>query len=164
MKQQSQNVRLTKVKQNAPDNINKETHQDKPQAKLRDIYIKIYLASDTVHSNQTGRLLATSSSGHKYIMVLVKIDGNFIDTEPMKNKTEGSMIKAYLALRECLTATGIVKPMTHIMDNEASAEYKKVICENCTIQLVLPKKSQMQPCIKSNTNIYKPLPCNPCGR
>ena len=31
-------------------------------------------------------------------MVLVEIDGNYIDAEPMKNKTEGSMIKAYLAL------------------------------------------------------------------
>jgi hypothetical protein len=37
------------------------------------------------------------------------------------------MIKANLALWECLTATGIVNPTTHIMDNEASAEYKKVI-------------------------------------
>jgi hypothetical protein len=32
----------------------------------------------------------------------------------------------------------MVKPTTHIMDNEASAEYKKVICKNCTIQLVPP--------------------------
>jgi hypothetical protein len=29
---------------------------------------------------------------------LVKIDGNYIDIEPTKNKIEGSMIKAYLAL------------------------------------------------------------------
>jgi hypothetical protein len=31
-------------------------------------------------------------------MVLVEVDGNFIDTELMKNVTAGSMIKAYLAL------------------------------------------------------------------
>jgi hypothetical protein len=91
-----------------------------------------------VHFDQTGRFPATSSSGNKYIMVLVEIDGNYIDSEPMKNKTEGSMIKAYLALWERLTATGTVKPTTHIMDNEASAEYKKVIRKNCTIQLVPP--------------------------
>ena len=71
-------------------------------------------------------------------MVLVEIDGNYIDAETMKNKTEGSMIKAYLALWERLTATGMVKPTTHIMDNEASAEYKKVICINCTSQPVPP--------------------------
>ena len=63
-------------------------------------------------------------------------DSNYIDAEPMKNKTEGSMIKAYLALWEHLTATETVKPTTHIMDNEASAEYKKVIHKNCTLQLV----------------------------
>jgi hypothetical protein len=52
----------------------------------------------------------------------------------MKNKTEGSMIKAYLVLWERLTETGTVKPTTHIIDNKASAEYKKVIRKNCTIQ------------------------------
>ena len=142
MKQQRQNVRSTKIKQNTTDNggNDDDDHDDqfKPKAKHKDIYIKIYLANDTVHFDQTGRFPATSSRGNKYIMVLVEIDGNYIDAEPMKNKTEGSMIKAYLALWERLTATGTVKPTTHIMDNEASAEYKKVIRKNCTIQLVPP--------------------------
>jgi hypothetical protein len=31
-------------------------------------------------------------------MVLVEVDGNYIDAEPMKNKSEGAMIKAYIAL------------------------------------------------------------------
>jgi len=101
-------------------------------------YIKIYLANNTVHFDQTGHFPAMSRRGNKYIMVLVEIDGNYIDAEPMKNKTEGSMIKAYLALWERLTETGTVKPTTHIMDTEASAEYKKVIRKNCTIQLVPP--------------------------
>ncbi len=70
--------------------------------------------------------------------MLVEINGNHIDAESMKIKTEGSMIKAYLALWECLTALGIIQQTTHIMDNEASAEYKKVIRKNCTIQLVPP--------------------------
>ncbi len=51
MTQQQQNARSTKVKQNAPDNLDKETHQAKLQAKLRDVYIKIYLASNKVHSD-----------------------------------------------------------------------------------------------------------------
>jgi hypothetical protein len=29
-------------------------------------------------------------------MVFVKIDGNYVDAEPMKSKREGAMIKAYL--------------------------------------------------------------------
>ncbi len=56
----------------------------------------------------------------------------------MKNKSEGSMIKANLALWNRLTASGIVKPKTHIMDNKASEEYKKEIRKNCMIQLVPP--------------------------
>ena len=95
MKQQCQNVRSTKVKQNATDNQEEETHKNKPQAKHKDMYIKIYLANDTAHFNQTGHFPALSSKGNKYIMVLVEIDGNYIDAELMKNKTEGSMIKAY---------------------------------------------------------------------
>ncbi len=39
MKQQRQNVRSTKVKQNTKDNQEEETHQNKPQAKLKDVYV-----------------------------------------------------------------------------------------------------------------------------
>jgi hypothetical protein len=60
-------------------------------------------------------------------MVLVEVDGNYINAEPMKNKLEGSMIKAYLVLWNRLTTSGTVKPKTHIMDKEASEEYKKEI-------------------------------------
>jgi hypothetical protein len=31
-------------------------------------------------------------------MVLVEVGGNYIDSEPIKNKSEGSIIKAYLIL------------------------------------------------------------------
>ncbi len=102
--------------------------------KMKDIYIKIYNATETMHSDQTGRFLAKSSRGNKYIMVLVKVDGNYVDAEPMENKSEGSMIKAYLAQWNRLTAIRKVKPKTHIMDNEASEEYTKEIRKNCTIQ------------------------------
>jgi hypothetical protein len=71
-------------------------------------------------------------------MVLVEVDGNYIDAEPLKNKTEGSMINAYLALWKRLTAMGTVKSTTHILDNEASAVFKTEIRKNCTIQLVPP--------------------------
>jgi len=68
----------------------------------------------------------------------VEVDGNCIDAEPLKNKSEGAMIKAYLVLWQRLTAKGTVKPTTHILDNEASAAFKAEIKKNCTIQLVPP--------------------------
>jgi hypothetical protein len=51
-------------------------------------------------------------------MVLVEVDGNYIEAEPMKNKSEGSMIKTYLALWNRLTASGTVKPKTHIREEK----------------------------------------------
>ena len=72
------------------------------------------------------------------MMVLVEVDRNYIDAEPLKNKSEGAMIKAYLVLWQQLTAKGTVKPTTHILDNEALAAFKAEIKKNCTIQLVPP--------------------------
>jgi hypothetical protein len=52
------------------------------------MFIQIHNANNTAHSNQTGLSTVTSSSRNKYIMVLVEVDGNFIDAEPMKNKSK----------------------------------------------------------------------------
>ncbi len=108
--------------------------------KMKDIYIQIHNATETMHSDQTGCFPTTSSRGNKYIMMLVEVDGNYIDAEPMKNKLEGAMIKAYIALWTRLTASGTVELMMHILDNEASEEFKRKIGKNCTIQLVPPDK------------------------
>jgi hypothetical protein len=95
MKKQRQNVRSTKIK------VENKSTREKPlsrEKKMHDVYIKIHNASDMMHSDQTGHFPATLSSGNRYIMVLVEVDGNYIDAEPMKNRSAGSMIKAYLTL------------------------------------------------------------------
>ena len=66
--------------------------------KAKDVYIKVHNTTETMHSDQTGCFPATSSKGNQYVMVLVEVDENFIDAEPMKNRSEGLMIKAYQAL------------------------------------------------------------------
>jgi hypothetical protein len=91
-----------------------------------------------MYTNKPGHSSEVSSKGNKYIMVLVEIDRNYINAKSTKSKKEGAMIKAYLILWGRLTANGTVKPTTHIMDNKASAEYKKEIQKNCTVQLVPP--------------------------
>jgi hypothetical protein len=50
-----------------------------PPKKMRDVYIKIHNAADTMHSDQSGRFPATSSRGNQYVMVLVEVDGNYIN-------------------------------------------------------------------------------------
>ena len=71
-------------------------------------------------------------------MVLVEVDANYIDAEPMKNRTEQEMIRAYQALLERIKSTGVCDPKKHIMDNEASAEFKKVIKKQSKLQMVPP--------------------------
>jgi hypothetical protein len=56
-------------------------------------------------------------------MVLVEIDSNFIDAEPMKSKMEDAMISAYLTLWKCLTTSNTVKPKMHMLDNKASEKF-----------------------------------------
>ncbi len=129
MKKQCQGVQSTRVRDKT------EPHVPAPP-KMKDIFIKVHHATKTMHSNQTGCFPATSSRGNKYIMVFVEVDGNFIDAEPMKDKSEAAMIKVYTTLWLRLTASGTVKPTTHILDSEASKEYKKVIQKNCKNQLV----------------------------
>jgi hypothetical protein len=58
--------------------------------------IEIHNATKTMHSNQTGCFPTKLSRENKFIMVLVEVDGNYIDAEQMKNKSAGEMIKAYL--------------------------------------------------------------------
>jgi hypothetical protein len=66
--------------------------------KMKNICIKIHNVTKTMHSDQMGHFPATLSRGNKYIMVLVKVNGNYIDAELMKNKSAGETVKAYLAI------------------------------------------------------------------
>ena len=136
MKKQRQNVRSTKVKEII--NQEEDNTSTSPKKKEHDVYIRIFNAEETMHTDQTGRFPANSSSGNKYIMVLVEIDGNYIDGEPMKDRTEGSLIKTYLILWARITASKSVRPKTHVLDNEASEAFKNEIKKNCKIQLVPP--------------------------
>jgi hypothetical protein len=114
-------VRSKKIK------VENESTREKPttrEKKMHDVYIEIHNVSNTMHSDQTGCFPATLSSGNQYIMVLVEVNGNYIDAEPIKNRSAGSMIKAYLTLWKRLTEIGSVKPTTHILDSKASAELK----------------------------------------
>jgi hypothetical protein len=153
MKKQCQGTRSTRVQDKMEPNV-------PALPKMKDIYIKIHNATKTMHSNQTGRFPATSSRGNKYIMVLVEVNGNFIDAEPMKNKLEGPRIKACIALWTRLTTSGTVKPRTHILDNEASAKFKKEIQKNCKIQLVLPdnhRRNLAERAIQTFKNHFKAI-------
>ena len=150
MKKQRQNVRSTKIKESP----------EQPLKKMHDVYVKTFNAEETIYTDQTGRFPANSVSGHKYIMVLVEIDSNHIDAEPMKSKTEDSMIQAYLTLWKRLTSSNIVKPKMHMLDNEASEKFKDEIKKNCKIQLVPPdthRRNLAERAIQTFKNHFKAI-------
>jgi hypothetical protein len=141
IQRQQQGVRSTKTLQIiTEENEGTAENHNLPTAlkpkKMKDVYIKIHSASRTMYTDQPGRFPATSSNGNQYIMVLVEVNRNYIDAEPMKNRSAGSMTKAYLTLWTRLTETGVIQPTTRLMDNKASAKFKAEIKKNCTIQLV----------------------------
>jgi hypothetical protein len=108
---------------------------------MRDIFTKINNVGK-MHSKQTGRFPAMPSKGNQYIMVLVEVDGNCIDAEPIQNKSEGSIKKVYLILWTRLMELGTVQPKIHILDNKVSEAYKAEIKKNCTQELVPPGNHQ----------------------
>ena len=133
MKKQRQNVRSTKVK--VLTDIDTEQSQ---QREHHEVYVKIYNAHDTIYSDQTGRMPIVSNRGNRLVMVVFEVDNNYIDAEPLKDSTDGSLIQAYQKLWKRITSSGAVTPKLHILDNEVSIRFKEEIKKNCAIQLVPP--------------------------
>ena len=69
---------------------------------------------------------------------MIKIDSNYIDAEPMKNKISEEHIRSYPELLKRIKASGVCGPKLHILDNEASKEYQEQIEKQCKLQMVPP--------------------------
>ncbi len=64
------------------------------------------------------------------------------------------MVKAYLALWKQITESGSIKPMTHILDNKATAKKK------CTIKLIPPdnhRRNLAERAIQTFKNNFKAI-------
>ena len=124
-----QGIRSTKEKK-MPETITLDdgTELTLPLRKHNDIFVAVHEAKETIYTDQTGAFPVQSKSGNKYIMILCEIDNGIIISKPMKNRTAGEMIAAYKRLVARLKKAGI-HPKKHILDNEASEEYKEVIQE-----------------------------------
>ena len=83
MKQSRQGVRLTKVI-DEDTIIDAETHpKPTPGVKLKDVYLRVFdTTKKAMYTDQPGRFPITSAGGHKYTMVAVELDVNYIDAEP----------------------------------------------------------------------------------
>eukprot|EP00804_Cyclotella_cryptica_P019536 CCRYP_014299-RB/>CCRYP_014299-RB protein AED:0.40 eAED:0.40 QI:0/-1/0/1/-1/0/1/0/203 len=86
-----------------------------------------------------GRFPVRSRSGNQYLMLAYHCDTNAILVEPFQSRHDRHRIPAYNKLMGRLTARA--HTVDHqVLDNEASAEYHRVITEdwNCSYQLVPP--------------------------
>ena len=87
MKSQRQGVRSTKTQQFTGS-------VPVPMAKQKDIFIALYNPCNTIYTDQTGKFPHASSRGYHYQMIVHEIDGNSTWVEPMKNRSQGEMIRA----------------------------------------------------------------------
>ena len=135
LKKQRQNVRSTK--QRLVEETSKDEELTRAVAK-QNIMIKMVNASETIYTDQTGKLPVQSSKGKTLLMVMYDVDANAIDAEPIRSHHNSHMIPAYQQLWQRLNRGRVNKPKLHILDNEASEKFKTAIKENCDLQLVPP--------------------------
>ncbi len=80
MKKQLQNVRSTKIQVLGQDEEHIELDR---MIKKQNIMVKVIHTRTTMYTNQTSHFPVQSNCGNRLIMVLYKIDGNYINAEPM---------------------------------------------------------------------------------
>jgi hypothetical protein len=102
--------------------------------KVHSVDTQMYMVCKTMFSNQNGQLPTWSLWGNKYIMVMVEINSNAILVEPMKNRKDDKMIRAYNALLLQLKWAGIV-PKKHVLNNEVSKNMKNHIHDTCKLDM-----------------------------
>ena len=88
-------------------------------------------------------------------MVSVELDGNYIDSEPMKSRSTKDLTKAYKRIYARWKATGVICPNWHILDTEAPAAFLEAIWMNgCRVEKT-PADMHMQNITKRMIHTYK---------
>jgi hypothetical protein len=131
LNQKRKNIWTTKVKATPLETCNTSHLHGK---KVHIVYTQT--VQETTFSNQTGQFSIQSLRGNKYIMIIVEIDRNAILVEPMKNRKDDKMIRAYNALLLQLKRAGIV-PKKHVLDDEVSENMKNHIRDTCKLDMEL---------------------------
>jgi hypothetical protein len=132
-------VRSTKAKKTPK--MQEETPEYEPHITERTnvVYAAIHDIEGHTYTDLTGRFPKTSSRGYKYILVLYDYDGNSIQAEPMKNRSDAEAIRAYSRIYDKLTSKGL-KPKFQKIDNEASTALKQFLhSKDIQFQLVPPR-------------------------
>jgi hypothetical protein len=106
-----------------------------PDDNAKEIFIKIY-PLNKLYSDDTGRFPVRTRSGNQYIMIAYHTAGNLILQQAFPTKADKHRIPAFNNIMTRLTLSVDL----NIRDNEASADFKRVITETwwAKFQLVPP--------------------------
>ena len=143
MSQTRKGIRSTKPQQSTPPVVEvKKEDVDTPVVQ-RERTNEMHIWTEPVsklYTDDTGRFPIRSRTGNQYIMIAYHCDSNTILQAPFKTKGDKHRIEAYNSIMSRLKARGH-KVDLQILDNEVSAEYKRVIEEewHAKYQLVPPE-------------------------
>jgi hypothetical protein len=131
--QQRKNLRSTKT---SPLSDIEADYHPTPETEPTNLVFAAVLDYETathlIHSDLTGRFPVQSSRGMNYVLVVYDYDSNAILAEPMRNRTDAEMLRAYGVILNRLIARGL-KPKLQRLDNEASTALKKYLQEEMDI-------------------------------
>ncbi len=114
-----------------------------PPSKLNDIFVHMEDLTEEIHINQTSAFPHTSQCGNRYIMIAVHLDANYIFVEPMKNRTEGEMIRAYQKIINRMKVAGLGLKK-QVLNNKCSVAMKACIKENDMDYELIPPEQHRQ--------------------
>ena len=108
IKGQRQHVRSIHCKQERAEQLYSKADSPRPGKKYHNMYPKVHSTQEFMNTDQIRRFSHVFSKENQYLMVMVKVDNNIVDSEPTKDQTPTKMVRAYLALWTHLMASGMV--------------------------------------------------------
>jgi hypothetical protein len=133
--QQRKNVRSTKP---TPAKLSSEASFERLDQRTNVVFANIFEPTGQIYTDLPGRFPIRSNRGNQNIFVLYDYDSNAILAEPMKNRTDRKMVRAFKHLHAYLCDRGL-RPKLQKLDNEALTALQHVMRqENIDYQLVPP--------------------------
>jgi hypothetical protein len=106
LKPNEKNVRSTKPKQKPKTQEEKPEYEPHITERTNVVNAAIHDIEGHTYKNLTGRFPKTTSRGYKYILVLYDYNGNSIQAEPIKNRSDAEAIQAYSIIYDELQQKG----------------------------------------------------------
>ena len=95
---------------------------------LQEVFLHVYPISK-LYTDDTRQFPRQARLGNQYVMIAYHMDGNLILQQAVQTKADKHCIPAFNTIMERLAAHGLSVDL-NIRDNEATADFKRVITES----------------------------------